>query len=1291
MDIFSKFFTQLYTKFIKRILRSIQKVVMSVFRGDANWMVIVGIIIFIILVILAIYLYRKRKKAQIPPGKEQTPDGGKDTKDTAVQKPPEESLPVTRLLQVWKEFMAEIPREFRRTIMVYQHFIVMGETGSGKSILIDKLTDWKRQSRQFYPSYISNSLLQIYLGSMIVIQELPGTIIHDISKNTRDALIKLWKPLFKRKDPTVVITLNVASLHSNDTEYLKKEAQMLRGKINVLSGIRNRPIKVCIAVTHMDQLKGFVEFSGFLSHQKKPLKLEFKSKEDLGNITNCLDPYENYLTSSITAITADNYLKSISFLRSTPKILQALATFIEILQTPDPLSSEPNVESLCFSCQADNYVPVSNPFTTTLSAADIKKFNPNLKHQIAAAVLTVAGVAYIAFGFYHERQLVKTRYQELITFEHSPPLRYDKKIHNLLIDPIASMQQNIFVPFMPDFFPNTNRQVSTRFIEDIRKFYLLPKLENYLEYGTVAGEYTDRAAKRISGVTEIIQQGGVTQEETIYLLSLIYATKDNSLGKLIKENKVLWTTLLNLPEILIDDYLSYNETYAELPLGIDKITFQQNTGIAVDPHRLMSHFQKLNNLMKQSIISKGEFQKIVSESSSILNKLLNIENYGFLEKVTNLLKKESPMDLAIDLFVKKDNQARQKQIRDLLQLIEGSELSYRQVTDELTLADFHQYLDVLLQFGKINNKETEQRYNFQFANQQFKFNARDWNDLLLRSKITYLLRDFIAANKRHDGLIFFADKKEFSDIFLNPANNGNFLFSGQAKIDGIFTKDAFEKRVKPVVEKIPDFIESLPIQDQDKNEFSNFLFQEIVSYSQEYADQYINYFQSFGIIIKSTGAMRYVLNHLTLPSSQLMDVLLTVRDNTALELNNNKYLKPLGLKLAEFDCFQRLMEERKGEFPELENYKNILTMMRDDLGAEQTSADTKDEKDPTAAIKSYLSPLGRMNIAVFSEDENSYAHMITMWLDSIGIPSKWRQVFLAPVNQAYLLGIPELEGMINKVWRELWRTDIDPLYKKFPFNRRSGTDISMQDLEKILHPTGHFWHNFDAMIAPFCIKSDNTWQRRPSSLKTPRFPDKMLTVVNSLARITSNLWDKDGVAQALKIRLKPALLPTIQNSDSIPILSYLKLGDTTVFGFNQYSSWKDVNYEWFNETEASVGVEFTDKKDSAKFRTAASVSSSVWSFYHMLQMGEKAERGLKFIQKTNNHDSAAGEIYKWQVRTPGQQSKLLGISIPWSEIVYKKLSVKFAFEGDPWAFFSLPPLGQVDIKDFDELLCPDDK
>jgi len=192
--------------------------------------------------------------------------------------------------------------------------------------------------------------------------------------------------------------------------------------------------------------------------------------------------------------------------------------------------------------------------------------------------------------------------------------------------------------------------------------------------------------------------------------------------------------------------------------------------------------------------------------------------------------------------------------------------------------------------------------------------------------------------------------------------------------------------------ELPAFIEELPIPKKEKKYFSNFLAKEVEAYGRRYAEFYKNYYMDFDIEAKSPGALRYVLTQLTLPSSQFMDILLSVRDNTSVDPGQNEYLQSIALRLRGFEFFQRLLEEQKGTFPELNKYKALLEQMQIDMQDRKPVIDD-DKEEMFKDFKNRLTPLGRISFAIFRDEPDSYLNLIKLWLKSVGISSQWQDVF----------------------------------------------------------------------------------------------------------------------------------------------------------------------------------------------------------------------------------------------------------------------------------------------------------
>jgi hypothetical protein len=1185
------------------------------FLGLEIWPYWVAIIVIAALAVLLVFLIKRRRATKVVPPVE-------DTK--------EKPFPPSTLRNIWKDFLAQIPGEFRRSIMMYEHFVVLGESGVGKSSLIDLCTDWQGQARQFYPSYTTDPLLQIYLGSRVVVQEIPPALLNDSSKPTLTALRRLWRPLFRRKEPNAVVVLNSTTLQFDTIESLKKHAQMIRGKINIISRLRKKPVKVCIALTHMDQQQGFLEFSKFLHENNIPLDIRFTSKKDLENLSTCLEKYEDYLSYGLTSLPAKDYLQVISFLRQASDLFSRVSVFARILQSPDPLSPEPEVIRLSLTSEKEGDRIISNPFVSALAPGDLRRIQPLRKHQIAAAALVVCGVAYLLSGYLYERHLLNKTDSEMLGMQVSPPALadYDREMHRLFLDFSMNLKKDPLLAFLPNFFPNFYQQINNRLVRSIRKFYLIPEIQ------------------RVS----ILGQGEEVQERTLYLLSLICATNTNQLGKLILENlreeSEEWSRRLGLPKLLIEDYVTNNTDLREVAFDLSKLNLARLQGRGQPPDLLRSllYFQELNKTYQKPWITKSTLQKLQQEAGLGLELLAKLERYNLYAKFSDLLDSElKVLKPAVDIdFIwtqRKGSKINREVIRRFLTFFRGLTIDYPPV-EQLSLGRLMENTKGMMTLFA-REDEGGETLKFDIAGEVFEYDEKKWKELTINSAITLSLRDFIAANERGDGLLFFGVDEGFTDIQMNPTNEGRFLFLGKGKVDGRFTRDAFEEKVKPALMELPEFLDSLRIEQSEKDRFRNLVFRETQAFADKYVEEWRNYYWDFDVQAESLEELRYVLTQMQLPSSPFQNFLTVIKENTVLELGDNLFFSPLEAKLKTFDFIGRVMEKRKDSVPELENYRAILAQMQRDLETKK-SPTPAEAADDSSLFESQLSPLGRFFLTVLRGEENSYLNLAEKWIKNVGISGEYQHLFLEPFRQAYQLGRPEVKEKVNNLWSELYLSDIQPLVSKFPFDQKAEVAISPSDLATVLSPQqGTFWKAFKIFLSPVCRETGGIFTERKCPLGSLGLSKDLLNTLNNISRIGRTLWDEKGLPQPLVLYFKPFPLPALTDKEMVAVLSYLQFGNSSVFGFNQRPAWQKFELEWWKEQPAAVGFEFKTSPDTPSIYKAITVPESNWSFLRLLALGNVVDK----------------DVLVWKVERP--------------EYPGDYLTVKFASKSDPWAVFKL--------------------
>jgi len=1194
----------------------------------------------------------------------------RSAKAKGEDKPPQapvrhvKSIAANTLESAWKEFLNQIPVEFRRIIMVYQHFVVFGDSGAGKSNLINNHTDWQGHARQFYPSYTANPLLQVYLGSKVLVQEIAPAILNDTSRDARVALLRLWKPLFRRKDPTAVVVLNSQALRDDEPMDLKKEAQMIRGKINLLARVRKKPVRVRLVLNNMEAVPGFVAFARFLNDARIPLNLDLGSTENLSELEDLLASYEIHLPRALTTVSAADYLDIITFFKEVPSVLKGLSRYISVLQSPDPLTPEPEVVSLSLSALSDEHPLVSKPFDTTLTSEEIQKYNPVFRHRIIAASIGFLGLAYLGLSFIYEYRLIGDRYVQINAIEKAPLSQYSKNLHPLFSDPVTSLKERNLMDFMPDFFPNANQEIYARGVAHIRDYYIIPELEKIsMSIKSWDIEALDTAEEADS------------RNRVIYLLGLLYATEKNDLGSLVRDNLTVWTENSGLPMVLVEDYAKYNTRSSGFAVDMNDYIYTGKASAFDDPLAIMVFFEKVKKYYYDPVLTKNEFNTLRVQAESFLARIREIERYDLSMKVTELLRREAMLSIntrkigAVDF----SNQIRQKQIKEFLQFLLNSRIGSPDIGKGLNLSGVYDNLKVMKAY-KGENANSDTFFQFALAGRDFKFGVARWNDLLNRSRMSQFLNAFMEAHSYQDGLLFFEQKEGFPDLVMNVSNNGKFLFRGQSRVDGRYTRRAFEKRVKPLLAELPAFIEALDIPEKDKVNFSYFLTAEVDEYGRQYASAYREFYREFDIGATSLATFRLVLKQLIEPSSPLMEVLLSIKENTSLEVDENIYLYTFTKHLYPFSFLGQLLAEQKRAYPEMETYRAFLRQMLDELDGKGKESGNPD------AFRARLSPLGRITYAQFLGAGDTYYSLIHQWMESVGVPDDWQGAFLGPVMTAYRIGRPEVELLADQIWTELADVNIAPLYALFPFDRTAKNDVSLDVLSAATHPGGAFWKGFDMYLSTFVRVADGTWKLRVSALEPLELPESMLPVLNSVQLLTTSLWTAKGDPLPLVFELKPYPLALIKTGGQVVSLSYLHADSFSIFGFNQQPLWKKAKLDWTRESSASVGLELMPSDGGvAKLYNGANVSRSAWSFFRLLEKSEnfrsETVSGLPgnvgrkpMAISSAPRDEAAPGVYTWNVTVQQPESD--------SGVSTQDIPVRFTLKSrDPWALFKLPGRG----------------
>lgn len=1154
----------------------------------------IGLVLLVLVVALVVWLVirHRRKRA------------------AKAEAPPRVRVDLGR---IWRAFLRGMPPEHRRTVALYQPIVVLGGAGSGKSTLIDRCTDWRGQTAHFRPSYTDDPLLQVFHGPDAVVQEVSPVVLADTSGHVRHALLKLWRRLRRGKEPKVVVVLDAVALVTDPPDVMVKLAQLVRGKINVLSRATKRPVSTSLVLTHMDRIGGYLELSRFMHTNRAPLTVPIGAPEE---IEHCLEPLEEHLPRALATRQPGGYLRIVSFFERVPDLLARLASFVRALQNPDPTSLPPQLNTLSLTSSKDPEGSPTNPLAACVTHEDVSRFRPLRRHQLAAAIIAAVGAAYLAAGFIHEHAAISEAKGLLayLTDLDGPSLERRAALRQRFFDHINAANHSVLTYLLPAYHTGHRslykREIYFQFIGSIRSKLLYPRLVRYVHKPDVT--------------------------KTVYCLGLIHATSDNHLGKMISGQQMQWEDTLGLPGDLVDDYLRYRDPKEKLSLPVDPRRLGQLFALTEDADYASAvfFFQELTKAVQEPYISQTRLEALRSRAETLLKDVKNIDHYRNLARILDNLQKDTGLSIALawrrrvaDL-PKIDTRSLNKLLEVLKsQSIRTPDVKQWQLSDVLTEAE-------RIAAGRATAGAT---LEFAIAGKQFRFSAADWHALINRSRIIGLLQEYAAKRAAEPIEAFFASKTSYT----GPSMRNDPIVGGNGRVNGVYTRDAFDEQVKPVLAKMPKSLEQLPIDKKEKEAFAEFVVALVGEYAEGYVDEYRRYFAAFKYRRKTRAALRYILAQFQLPSSPLKTMLADIEENTSLELDEeNKFIEPMAQVSNTFAFLQTMMAKPKGGAAAVDGYGTLLGQLQKEI--DSTAPFTPaNENDPTNALRGKLSALGRASLSIFLESDDSYVKLVEGWLGTSNVPPEWQQPFLEPILIAYALGLQNVNGTIADVWSESHRNHLVPLRSTFPFAPQADEDAGLSLVQEALHPEKGFWTTFNTYLAPVCTKKQGQWSRRGSRLQPVRLPDKMLDLVNAMAHLGQQLWDDKGAPKALPVAIKPLPLPGQKINDFAVVLAYLQVGESAVFSFNQTPYWHELKLKWWTASTAAIGAAFARTGESKKVYRNTTVGDSMWSFYRLLRRARTRRK--------------ASMAWQWVISGPGPKQA--------------QITVDFQTRNDPWELF----------------------
>jgi type VI secretion system protein ImpL len=1192
-------------------------------------------------------------------------------------------MEATRLLRVRRSFLSGLPFANRAAVVDLPNVVVLGPAGSGKTQLIGLDVDWQRQARQFLPSYTADSLLQMYLGPDCVVQEVSAPLLEDDSLGARSALRRMWSKCFNhRQKGLAVLVLDVRWLSDTPPDEQRRMAQLLRGKLNLMSEACRGPVETRLCLTHMDGLEGFEDFARLLKQHGVPLSFDVPKQGEEGRLASLLEGQEQYLALGLTSLPVDAFERLEHFYSQGGRSFAGLGRFVAALLEGDTLSYKPKLTRVFLSsptpeARASGTLSV---FTEEGSNTQSLRAHYLQTHLRRAALIAAVGCLPVLAAYANFYVLLGEAQEEVQQFEDTVTELREQGLEgrgevveqqvNEAADSLLHLKRaERWWPLLSSSFPDEMLDLRERLARGIRESHLRPALELCRK-----------------------QPQECRPEQVVYLLAALHASNGDSLGTFVSssiqpqhsrrwsdkqagaagalpdsgsEKARSWISALDLREPLVATYvLASDVPWERNPPCRRGVTVQMHGTEEVwscwpYAERLtvesqlkpwFDHLLFLRQTMEAGPKGLAMLDLRREERERLQAQLADLDVFASLPTVLNLIDASK---------VQVDTRHFQG-IESTVQVLEWLRANRDTLAAVLNMEEeaYAGYLavekmgpsELLTRDGLWLVGTNKGPYRIELLQQSFEFRPPQLSRDLLQS-----LLDFYEKSGR---------------LSVGPqaaAREGQLILS----------RTPFETDLKPLVDDFTQRLKNAQLPTDEAAKREAYVQKRVNVFSHGYREGLFHSVRGYHF----NAPRRLLLDELarlTQPSSNQVDMLRDVANRANLEPLEGPYYEPLRNAVAPFRPLVNLMTaDKSGFYVALAPYHALVAQMHDELdaaskpgqdkaagkdkaaaaaapaGADKAKAkDAASEEDEeaqaeggTAELADMLTPLEKVALSMLLEEEGSYLRKAQEWLDQQGITGELRQPFLEPFLQVQRLGKQELEATLARQWEEASGRMLRPMLERYPFNPEAKEDVDPGELEVLRRKDGAFWHLVDQVFSRVCMERGTQWSLRGPLRDKLTLPDEMLVTLSKLARLSKLLWDDEGRPRPLMLKVQPQPLPAPPMTGVFVTMSSLKCGKTAAYGFNQSPTWQEFPLSWWDQQVSSIVLELRSPARDAPQYLSLPWNRSAWSCFRLFE-----EALLTTDQRR-----------QWNLALQGN-----GVS-------KRGLDISFGLKGDPWVPFREVP------------------
>ncbi len=1186
-----------------------------------------------------------------------------------------------RLLQVRRTFLSGLPLAHRAAVVDLPNVVVFGPAGSGKTQLIGLDVDWQRQARQFLPSYTEDPLLQLYLGPDCIVQEVSAPLLEDETLQARTALRRMWQRCFNhRQKALAVIALDVRWLADTSPDEQRRLAQLLRGKLNLMSEASRAPVETRLCLTHMDGLEGFEDFARMLRQHGVPCTFDIPKQGEESRLASLLEGQEQYLALGLTSLPVDAFERLERFYSQGGRSFAALSRFVSALLEGNTLSFKPQLKRLYLSslnpdARASGTLSVVTEESSTEALRRLY-LRTHLRRAVGIAAACCLPVIFAYANFYMLLREAQGRVQH---FELTVAQMREQGLEgrgeaveeqvNEAADAISDLWRAArWWPPLSSSFPDEMLDLRQRLAQGIRESHFRPVLE--------------RCHK---------QPQSCRPEQVVYLLTALHASNGDGLGTFVSssiqprhsrrwsdsgssdsgaeaaihsDKSSTWISALELREPLVATYVLASDKPWERNPPCRRGAVQVSGKAMVDwscwpyEERLtfesqlkpwFDHLLFLRQTLDAGPKGIADLDLRREERERLKAQLADLDVFASLPTVLNLID-SSAIQVNTTHFPGIEStvtaldwlRANRDTLAAVLNMEEEAYAGFLAV-EKMGPSE------LLTRDGLWLTGNNKGPYRIELMQQSFEFRPPQLSRDLLQS-----LLDLYEKSGR---------------LTLGPQA---VVRTGQP----IMTRTPFETDLKPLVDDFTQRLKNAQLPTEESAKREAYVQKRVDTFSHGYRDGLFRTIRDYRFVA-SRRILLDELARLTQPSSDQVDMLRDVANRASLEPLEGAYYEPLRNAVAPFRPIVQIMTaDKNGFYAALAPYHALLAQMHDELdavtktdpakagadkaaeapGKDKAAQAASKDKDPAEGeeadaqggppdLADMVTPLERVALSMLLEEEGSYLRKAQEWLDQQGITGELRQPFLEPFLQVQALGKQELEKTLAAQWEQATGRMLGPMLERYPFNPDSEEDVDPGELEVLRRKDGAFWHFVNQMFSRICVERGTEWSLRGPLRDKLVLPNHMLVTLSRLARLSKLLWDDEGRPRPLMLKVQPQPLPAPPLPGVFVTMSSLKCGKTTAYGFNQSPTWQEFPVSWWDQQVSSIVLELRSPARDAPQYLSLPWNRSAWSCFRLF------EEALVTTDQRR----------QWSLALQGNNVGKRGVEI------------SFGLKGDPWVPFREVP------------------